>query len=101
MTERNTIAFHVPRSIGPGRVLMHNTVRHTINHPQGLNGFRSWTDTKPAPGFKKCNCGWSGLPHYSKMTAGYKCDSAAYIKHKTGAYIPPPGSPQFKMGPSE
>jgi hypothetical protein len=40
--------------------------------PSGLNGFRAWTDVKPLTGFRRCNCGWSGLPHYSQVP-GYKC----------------------------
>ena len=92
MTDRYVAAFQVPRSIGPGRVLMHNHVRHTINQPNGVNGFRAWTADKPTPGFHKCGCGWSGLPHYSRMTRGYKCDSAAAIKKATGVYIPPGAS---------
>ena len=55
----------VPNLVGAGRVLMHNSVRHSRNMPCGLNGFRAWTDVKPPPGFKPCHCGWSGLPHYS------------------------------------
>jgi hypothetical protein len=57
---------NVPRRISPGRVLMHNHVKHTINMPHGLNGFRAWTDDKPPKGFIKCPCGWSGLPHYAE-----------------------------------
>jgi hypothetical protein len=57
--------LRVPKSIGRGRVLMHNHVQHTIDTPCGLNGFRAWTDTKPPPHFIACPCGWSGLPHYA------------------------------------
>jgi hypothetical protein len=57
----------IPRSISSGRVLMHNHVRHTIDMPSGLNGFRAWTDNAlPSDEFKPCHCGWSGLPHYSR-----------------------------------
>lgn len=34
----------VPKTIGTGRKLMHNNVRHTVNMPTGVNGFRAWTD---------------------------------------------------------
>ena len=53
----------VPKTIGTGRKLMHNNVRHTVNMPIGVNGFRAWTDTKVPAGFIRCPCGWSGLPH--------------------------------------
>jgi hypothetical protein len=54
------------------RVLMHNHVRHSVDMPCGVNGFRAWTDDMPQPGFKPCRCGWSGLPHYSRIP-DYKC----------------------------
>jgi hypothetical protein len=65
----------LPKSMGAGRVLMHNHVRHTFDMPCGVNGFRAWTDAKPSRGFKRCRCGWSGLPHYSRHP-NYKCDTA-------------------------
>lgn len=40
----------VPKSVSVGRVLMHNHVRHSLDMPSGLNGFRAWTDVKPASG---------------------------------------------------
>jgi hypothetical protein len=43
-----------------------------------VNGFRSWTDVRPPPGFKRCRCGWSGLPHYS-LSPSYRCEPAATI----------------------
>jgi hypothetical protein len=70
--------FTVPRSIPAGRVLMHNHVQHTIDMPCGLNGFRAWTANKPLPGFKRCRCGWSGLPHYS-LVPNYKCKTMKQI----------------------
>jgi hypothetical protein len=54
----------VPRTIGPGRVLMHNHVRHGPNWPGGMNGFRCWTATEPPEGFVLCPCGYAGLKHY-------------------------------------
>src|SRR5262245_57480673 len=54
----------VPRTIPPGRVLMHNHVQHTVDMSCGLNGFRCWTDDKPPRGFVRCKCGYAGLPHY-------------------------------------
>lgn len=63
-----------PTSVSKGRVLMHNHVRHSRNMEMGDNGFRAWTDNKPLPGFKRCGCGWAGLPHYSQMPADYRCE---------------------------
>jgi len=86
MTTRYVEAFRIPQSVGAGRVLMHNHIRHTINHPNGINGFRAWTDSKRPPGFQSCRCGWSGLPHYAR--GAFKCDTPAKIKQLTGVYIP-------------
>ena len=63
----------VPQSIGKGRALMHNHIRHSLDMPSGENGFRAWTDDRPPLGFKRCGCGWSGLPHYS-ATPDYRCE---------------------------
>jgi hypothetical protein len=59
--------FRVPKSVGAGRVLCHNHVKHTDDMPCGFNGFRAWTcDAAGKPrGFVKCPCGWSGMPHYA------------------------------------
>ena len=32
----------MPRKISQGRVLAHNRVRHTVDMPNGRNGFRCW-----------------------------------------------------------
>jgi hypothetical protein len=55
----------MPRSIAAGRVLAHNHVQHTIDMGHGVNGFRCWTwpQDKVPLNFKRCKCGWSGLPH--------------------------------------
>jgi hypothetical protein len=78
----------VPKSIGAGRVLMHNRVRHTIDMPCGVNGFRSWTARKVTPGFKCCRCGWSGLPHYS-ASPNYKCETGTWEELEERAYRTP------------
>jgi hypothetical protein len=65
----------VPKSVGAGRVLMHNPAEHSRNTPCGMNGFRAWTDDKPLEGFQPCRCGWSGLPHYS-LNPDYECEPA-------------------------
>jgi hypothetical protein len=58
--------FGIPRSIPAGRVLAHNHVQHTVDMPHSENGFRCWTwpKDKVPRNFKRCKCGWSGLPHY-------------------------------------
>jgi hypothetical protein len=61
---RYIVAMTIPKTIKAGRVLMHNSRRHTVSTPSGVGGFVAWTDTQPPPGFVACRCGWSGLPHY-------------------------------------
>jgi hypothetical protein len=68
----------LPKSIRPGHVLMHNHVRHSRNMSCGDNGFRAWIDEKPPPGFKRCHCGWSSLPHYSR-TPDYRCEPCSRL----------------------
>ena len=65
MRTRYVAGGTVPKSVKPGRKLMHNRVAHTADMPCGVNGFRAWTDTKVPNGFVKCSCGWAGLPHYA------------------------------------
>jgi hypothetical protein len=81
----------IPKSIRPGRVLVHNQIVHTVRMPCGVNGFRCWSDVKPPSGFIKCPCGWSGLPHYAsrghiEATKG-KCMSASRLAKLTGVEI--------------
>lgn len=66
MQQRYVNGGTVPKSIGKGRVLAHNHVRHTIDMPCGVNGFRAWTWARAQKlrHFVRCGCGWSGLPHY-------------------------------------
>jgi hypothetical protein len=68
----NPVPFgELPSRINKGRILVHNNVEHSVNTTCGRNGFLAWTQPEPAPeGFVKCNCGWAGLPHYSKPTSG-------------------------------
>jgi hypothetical protein len=72
----------IPRSIRLGRVLAHNQVMHAINQPpDGLLGFRAWTwlkADKPSR-FRKCKCGWAGLPHYA--AGAFNCRSWETINH--------------------
>ena len=60
----------VPTTIGKGRVLMHNHIKHDKHTPCGVNGFRAWTDSSPPEHFVLCECGWSGLPHYRRREVG-------------------------------
>jgi len=40
-----------------------------------VRGFRAWFAAAPPRDFKKCGCGWSGLPHYS-ADPEYKSETA-------------------------
>ena len=68
----------VPRSVAADRILLHNHVRHTKDMPCGVNGFRAWTQRKGTQGnFKKCHCGWAGLPHYAQ-NVNYRCETVSW-----------------------
>jgi hypothetical protein len=75
---------YVPKSIPPGRVLAHNHIRHTVDMPPGVNGFRAWTwpKGKHLRHFLRCNCGW---PHYATRDHAkrYKCESWKTIQSYT------------------
>jgi hypothetical protein len=49
-------------------VLIHNHISHTVDMESGENGFRFWTlpEGELSRHFKRCKCGWSGLPHYRR-----------------------------------
>jgi hypothetical protein len=69
----------IPRAVRKGRVLAHNHVRHTINMPNGLNGFRwwSWAKKDVPKNFIPCECGYAGLPHVAweeHVKLPYKCE---------------------------
>jgi hypothetical protein len=57
--------YSIPRRVSKGRVLCHNHVVHDEKTPPGERGFRAWTAKQPPKNFKPCDCGWSGLLHYS------------------------------------
>jgi hypothetical protein len=78
MRRRYVAGDTVPKSVGPGRVLVHNHLRHWIDQPCGVNGFRAWTNARPPSGFKRCGCGWSGLAHYSP-SPDYVCEPREVI----------------------
>jgi hypothetical protein len=65
MTRRYVNGNSVPKSVGKGRVLMHNHVQHDVDSLCGERGFRCWTDTAKPKGFVKCPCGYAGLPHFA------------------------------------
>jgi hypothetical protein len=73
----------VPRTLPDGSVLVLNSVRHTINMMPGRNGFRAWTwlKGKQPRNFVRCECGWSGLPHYASRdhAQSYRCESERVI----------------------
>ncbi len=46
---------HIPKSIPPDLILVHNIVRP---QPLGHNGFRAWLDA-PEPRYVPCDCGWA------------------------------------------
>jgi hypothetical protein len=61
----------VPKSLAPGRVLVHNHVLPQIW--LGLNGFRAWTQRLDSH-LMPCPCKWAGadlhgLPHYRMASA--------------------------------
>jgi hypothetical protein len=69
----------VPTKVPKGRVLAHNHILHTVDMPNGENGFRCWTwpkDKVPRT-FKRCKCGWSGLPHYRMKGETKRLDALA------------------------
>jgi hypothetical protein len=62
--KRYVRGFTVPKKIAAGRVLVHNHMKHKETTPNGVNGFRAWTQLPDGEGLTRCDCGWSGLPHY-------------------------------------
>ena len=55
----------LPRSVPKNkrRVIVHNPVQHAVDTPNGINGFRCWTQLKNNE-LVLCKCDWAGLPHY-------------------------------------
>ena len=41
----------------PGRVLVHNRIKHWRTTRQGMSGFRYW-EQAPSPKLEECSCGW-------------------------------------------
>ena len=51
-------ALAVNPTVPPGTVLVHNQVQHTPGTPNGLNGFRAWTQRRTRR-LIRCRCGWA------------------------------------------
>jgi hypothetical protein len=64
----------VPRTVPPGRIVVHNHVRPPgfPNIPLGFNGFRAWTEPEGTPERVRCECEWPPhLPeHYRVERSG-------------------------------
>ena len=61
-TARYVRTMTVPRTIPPGRILVHNHVRPRgfPNVGVGQDGFRAWTDIPKPKEYRPvvCHCGW-------------------------------------------
>ena len=56
---------HMPKKVRKGYTyLCHNHIRHEVDQPPNVIGFRAWWTTELPEGYIACKCGWSGLPHY-------------------------------------
>jgi hypothetical protein len=77
-----TRAGGLPKTVRPDVFLWHNHIMHTIDTGHGVRGFRRRWGHKPVDYrvFMRCECGWSGLPHYSIRGHGkQKCHTAVEI----------------------
>ena len=57
----------VPKSVPPGKIVVHNNVRPT--RQLGMRGFRAWL-VEPSPQYEVCPCEWApGLDvHYRERS---------------------------------
>jgi hypothetical protein len=54
----------LPTVVPTGKVLVHSNIRPQTNDQiPGERGFTAWTQ-KPSRLLVRCDCEWSGLPHY-------------------------------------
>jgi hypothetical protein len=54
----------LPTVVPKRKVLVHSNVRAQTNDQlPGEHGFKAWTQ-KPSRLLVRCDCEWSGLPHY-------------------------------------
>jgi hypothetical protein len=49
----------LPRTVAPGRVLVHNHIRHGRTTGGSVNGFRWWTQLPEPDWIMVCKCGWA------------------------------------------
>ena len=61
--------FRSPDKLPKGRVLVHNHIKHTVDMPDDLNGFRCWTQDMEGE-LIRCGCGWRGVEHYRVRALG-------------------------------
>jgi hypothetical protein len=58
----------IPRSVPKGRALVHNHIPAKDDKGKylkpGESNFRAWTEKPNQKLLVRCDCGWSGLPHY-------------------------------------
>jgi len=58
----------MPRSVPKGRVVVHNHISAKDDKGKdrkpGDSNFRAWTEKPSRRLLVRCDCGWSGLPHY-------------------------------------
>jgi hypothetical protein len=61
----------LPDKLPKGHVLVHNHIKHTVDMPDGLNGFRCWTqDMDNKEELIRCGCGWRSVEHYRVRALG-------------------------------
>ena len=59
---------HVPKSVPPGKIVVHNNVRPTKQ--LGMRGFRAWL-AEPSPRYEVCPCEWApGLDVHYRVRDG-------------------------------
>ncbi len=58
----------VPKSVPPGKIVVHNDVRPTKQF--GVRGFRAWL-VEPSPQYEVCPCEWApGLDVHYRVRDG-------------------------------
>ncbi len=63
-----TYLSHVPKSVPPGKIVVHNNVRPTKQ--LGVRGFRAWL-AEPSPRYEVCPCEWApGLDAHYRVCGG-------------------------------
>ena len=62
MSDTSRYLAHVPKTVPPGRIVIHNRVQCTPGQVPGVRGFRAWTDVPDGnPFYVLCECRWA--PH--------------------------------------